>query len=108
MSRSRRKTPIIGNTTCRSERKDKKQWHSAFRSSERAILQNTSMGDLEAHLTMTENQAVNVWSMGKDGKRYYSLQEQKNFATFKAEHDGKTHHERESMKKRILHKWMGK
>jgi hypothetical protein len=27
MSRSRRKTPIFGHTTCRSEREDKKLWH---------------------------------------------------------------------------------
>jgi hypothetical protein len=31
MSRSRRKTPIVGHTTCGSEREDKKLWHQRWR-----------------------------------------------------------------------------
>ena len=39
MSRSRRKTPIVGHTTCGSEREDKKLWHQRWRTRERALLQ---------------------------------------------------------------------
>lgn len=35
MSRSRRKTPIVGHTTCGSEREDKKLWHQRWRTRER-------------------------------------------------------------------------
>jgi len=38
MSRSRRKTPIVGHTTCRSEREDKKLWHQRWRTHERTAL----------------------------------------------------------------------
>ncbi|AXZ89067.1 hypothetical protein APB34_33680 [Pseudomonas aeruginosa] len=38
MSRSRRKTPIVGHATCRSEREDKKLWHQRWRSRERSAL----------------------------------------------------------------------
>jgi len=38
MSRSRRKTPIIGITTCRSERADKAIWHQRLRAHERTGL----------------------------------------------------------------------
>ena len=35
MSRSRRKTPIFGHTTARSEVHDKRLWHKRWRSRER-------------------------------------------------------------------------
>lgn len=38
MSRSRRKTPITGHTTCRSEREDKKIWHQRWRSREASMI----------------------------------------------------------------------
>lgn len=38
MSRSRRKTPIVGHTTCGSEREDKKLWHQRWRTRERTAL----------------------------------------------------------------------
>lgn len=31
VSRNRRKTPIVGHTTCGSEREDKKLWHQRWR-----------------------------------------------------------------------------
>ena len=108
MSRSHRKTPIIANTTCNSERQDKKQWHSVFRSRERGLLKSTSIDALEAHLSITENQESNPWSMGKDGRRYWSIQSRKAWAATKAERDGDTPNEQEALKKRMLHKWMGK
>lgn len=42
MSRSRRKTPIVGHTTCRSEREDKKLWHQRWRTHERTALASAS------------------------------------------------------------------
>lgn len=38
MSRSRRKTPITGITTARSEKFDKQRWHRAYRHAERQRL----------------------------------------------------------------------
>ena len=108
MSRSRRKTPIIANTTCKSESQDKKQWHSVFRSREREVLKSTSINDLEAHLSITENQVSNPWSMGKDGRRYCSIPSRKVWAAMKAERDSETPKEREALKKRMSHKLMGK
>ena len=68
MSRSRRKTPIVGHTTCRSEREDKKLWHQRWRTHERTALASASPEALCAHLPLLENQVSNVWSMGKDGR----------------------------------------
>ncbi|WP_338404298.1 hypothetical protein [Enterobacter hormaechei] len=65
MSRSRRKTPIVGHTTCGSEREDKKLWHQRWRTRERTALTSASPEALSAHLPLLENQASSVWSMGK-------------------------------------------
>ena len=43
MSRSRRKTPIVGHTTCGSEREDKKLWHQRWRTRERTALTSPAM-----------------------------------------------------------------
>ncbi|MGP6027222.1 hypothetical protein ACTX1L_30805, partial [Pseudomonas aeruginosa] len=62
MSRSRRKTPIVGHTTCRSEREDKKLWHQRWRTGERTALASSSPDALSAHLPLLENQVSNVGS----------------------------------------------
>lgn len=74
MSRSRRKTPIVGHTTCGSEREDKKLWHQRWRTRERTALTSASPEALSAHLPLLENQASSVWSMGKDGRSYFYRQ----------------------------------
>ncbi|MET6295465.1 hypothetical protein WID48_25560 [Enterobacter hormaechei] len=61
MSRSRRKTPIVGHTTCGSEREDKKLWHQRWRTRERTALTSASPEALSAHLPLLENQASSVW-----------------------------------------------
>jgi hypothetical protein len=66
MSRSRRKTPIVGHTTCGSEREDKKLWHQRWRTRERGADQRVARSP--EHLPLLENQASSVWSMGKDGR----------------------------------------
>lgn len=43
MSRSRRKTPIVGHTTCGSEREDKKLWHQRWRTRERTAWRQASI-----------------------------------------------------------------
>ncbi len=55
MSRSRRKTPIVGHTTCGSEREDKKLWHQRWRTRERTALTSASPEALSAHLPLLEN-----------------------------------------------------
>lgn len=52
MSRSRRKTPIVGHTTCGSEREDKKLWHQRWRTRERTALTSASPEALSAHLPL--------------------------------------------------------
>ncbi len=76
MSRSRRKTPIVGHTTCGSEREDKKLWHQRWRTRERTALTSASPEALSAHLPLLENRASSVWSMGKDGRSYWPVKRQ--------------------------------
>lgn len=70
MSRSRRKTPIYGITTARSEKQDKKLWHQRMRACERDRLRH-SLDDPEAHLTTLVLEVSNRWSMDKDGRQWW-------------------------------------
>ena len=108
MSRSRRKTPIVGHTTCRSEREDKKIWHQRWRTLERTALTSASPEALNAHLPLLENQVSNVWSMGKDGRAYWPVERQAAIADRIASHKGYSPKEYASLKKRLLRKWMSK
>ncbi|MCE3603212.1 hypothetical protein LXA47_06275 [Massilia sp. P8910] len=108
MSRSRRRSPIWGVTTCSSERWDKKDWHGRFRTRERQALVAASPEALESHLPVLERQVSNVWSMGKDGHHYHPLAEQIYWADWFAQRRGRNVHERAALKKRLLHKWMRK
>lgn len=108
MSRSRRKNPIISITMCRSERQDKKIWHKRWRALERTALTSTDPEVLENHLTLSEKQVSNVWSMGKDGKQYWSIASQQKVAEAIANQKGKTPRERQSLKNRLAHKAMRK
>lgn len=108
MSCSRRKTPIVGHTTCGSEREDKKLWHQRWRTRERTALTSASPEALSAHLPLLENQASSVWSMGKDGRSYWPVKRQAATADRIANHKGRNPQERASLKKRLLRKWMSK
>lgn len=108
MSRSRRKTPIVGNTTCRSERHDKKLWHQRWRACERNALANASPETWDSHLPILENQVSNVWSMGKDGHSYWSIARQIVVAERIANRKGRNSKECAALKRRLLRKWMGK
>lgn len=106
MSRSYKKTPIVGHTTCRSERLDKIIWHKRWRAQERLKL--SSFNHLDDHTTVDRREVSNPWSMGKDGKQYFSLSKQTRTAKEIANRYGKSSQERSSIKKRLLCQWMGK
>lgn len=108
MSRSRRKTPIVGHTTCRSEREDKKLWHRRWRAQERTALASASPEALDAHLRLPVNQVSDVWSMGKDGHFYWPVARQATMAERIAGRRGRSPQERASLEKRLLRKWMSK
>lgn len=61
MSRSRRKVPIFGHTTARSEADDKRLWHKRWRSRERDQLASLSP---ESDPLPVQRQAVSsTWDM---------------------------------------------
>ncbi|MDU1209498.1 MAG: hypothetical protein E6984_28155 [Klebsiella michiganensis] len=86
MSRSRRKTPIVGHTTCGSEREDKKLWHQRWRTRERTALTSASPEALSAHLPLL----------------YWPVKRQAATADRIANHKGRNPQERASLKKRLL------
>lgn len=108
MSRSRRKTPIVGHTNSRSEREDKKLWHRRWRTRERVALTSASPEALSAHLPLLENQVSSVWSMRKDGHSYWPSKRQAASADRFANHKSRNPQERASLKKRLMRKWMSK
>lgn len=64
MSRSKKKTPIRGITTARSEKQDKRDANRKFR---RKTKQQVNLGDE----TISEIREIsNVWAFDKDGKHY--------------------------------------
>ncbi len=75
MSRSRRRTPISGITTAKSEQWDKRACNKVIRLRVKKLLR----GDNEAYLDPLANECRNIWSMAKDGKYYWS---RKKFARF--------------------------
>ncbi|HXF38109.1 MAG TPA: hypothetical protein VN687_00210 [Blastocatellia bacterium] len=64
MSRSRRKTPIHGMTTARSEKKDKRLYNRRFRHVSKQALHVSPQQEPLPHL----REHSNPWSMDKDGK----------------------------------------
>lgn len=108
MSRSKRKTPIMGYTTCRSEKQDKKLWHKCWRSKQKMALRSPHLLDLDEISPILENEVSNVWAMGKDGKRYFALSLQKDWAEFFAVRKAKNQREKMKLAKRYLHQVMAK
>lgn len=108
MSRSHRKTPIFGNTACRSERDDKKRWHKNWRAKERVAQALLSRDRLDEHMPLPENSVGNVWTMGKDGRAYWSATDRAAMAKDVARRTGRSSKEWDALQKRMLHKWMGK
>lgn len=67
MSRSKRKTPMCGHTTCDSEKADKVSAHRRIRRSVSVALR---VG-LETEVLPHEKELSNPWLMGKDGKQRF-------------------------------------
>lgn len=65
MSRSKRRTPIFGNTTADSEKQDKRLANRRLRARERVAA--ASGFELEPSL----RDVSDVWAFDKDGKRYW-------------------------------------
>lgn len=72
MSRSYKKTPIIGHTTAQSEKSDKKMWHRRFRHKTRDILRSLHNDPdmIDDTVMPVEDDVSSTWSMSKDGKSY--------------------------------------
>lgn len=64
MSRSRKKTPIIGMTTTDTEKQDKRHANRKLR----VAVRNALAGEEEIMPELRE--VSDVWSFGKDGKRW--------------------------------------
>lgn len=64
MSRSKRKTPIIGNCVCRSEKQDKAIANRRLRRAEKAAIKSN------AEILPHKKEISDIWAFGKDGKRY--------------------------------------
>ena len=67
MSRSRRKSKIMGIANCNSEAEDKRLWHKRLRARERDRL----ITDPESEPTHI-NEVSSTWDMAKDGKHYWT------------------------------------
>jgi len=81
MSRSTKKTPIHGIAIGVSEKEDKKRLHGIMRTNQREILNEYNKHlryyelediDFDDSSFYTEDEALDVWSMAKDGKRYFN------------------------------------
>lgn len=108
MSRSRRKVPIFGIASARSEKQDKRIWHKRMRAQERTKQTALPAHELDAHLPVVVLEVSNVWSMRKDGRIYWSKAGQANAADRQANHKARNSQEQTSLKQRLIHKFMGK
>ena len=72
------------------------------------MLASASPDGLEAHLTLLEREASNIGEMDKDGHCYWPASSQRVSAERIARRKGQNPRERAALKKRLLHKWMGK
>lgn len=70
MSRSRRKTPISGITTARSEKQDKRLANRRIRRRVRIALAVTP----EVDLLPACRELSDPWKMAKDGKGWFSVE----------------------------------
>ena len=67
MSRSYRKTPIMGMTTAHTEAWDKQDWHSRFRSNTKQNINKCQ--DFDNFVDVNFREVSNVWNMAKDGRQ---------------------------------------
>lgn len=105
MSRSRRKTPIFGHTTARSEANDKRLWHKRWRSRQRDQL---VVGAEDDPLPVPRNVVSNTWNMAKDGKSWFDPRRQQAVAQRIAERRSQLKPESQALQARLLAKWRSK
>jgi hypothetical protein len=67
MSRSKRKTPVVGITTAPSEKQDKRHANRMLR---RRVKQQLN-DDHETDLLPLEREVSSIWTMDKDGKQRF-------------------------------------
>ena len=67
MSRSKRKTSIIGHTSASSEKQDKRDYNRRYRHACKQFLHIDFETELLPHLQAYSN----LWSMSKDGKKWF-------------------------------------
>ena len=108
MSRSRKKTPIFGMTTSDSEKQDKKAWHSALRSKERAALASSSAEELSERNPVTVRDVSSPWDMSKDGHAFRALTDIEKHAEETAKAVAQTKAEQAVLAKRIMRKTLAK
>ena len=68
MSRSRKRTPISGITSAKSEKWDKRACNKVIRLRAKKLLRR----DNDEYLDPLPNECRNAWSMAKDGKHYWN------------------------------------
>lgn len=106
MSRSRRKTPVFGHTTARSEADDKRLWHQRWRARERDQL--AGCGPDDDPLPVHRHAVSNTWDMAKDGKHWFSPRCQQSLAERLAARRSTLKPERKALRARMLAKWRAK
>lgn len=106
MSRSRRKTPIFGHTTARSEADDKRLWHKRWRSRERDQL--ASLGPDGDPLPVHRQAVSSTWDMAKDGKHWFDPSRQCEVAERIAARRSKLKLECKALQARLLARWRAK
>lgn len=106
MSRSRRKTPIFGHTSARSEANDKRLWHKRWRSRVRDQL--ASLGPDSDPLPVHRQAVSSTWDMAKDGKHWFAPSRQREVAERIAAGRSQLQPQRQALQARILAKWRSK
>ena len=106
ISRSRRKTPIIGHTMAASEAKDKRLWHKRWSSRQRDELART--GQETDILPIHHKEVSDTWNMDKDGKYWFSPHQQLKCAASMAARRSRQSPERKALQARLLARWKHK
>lgn len=106
MSRSRRKTPIFGHTSARSEADDKRLWHKRWRSHDRD--QRASLDPCGDPFPVHRQSVSSTWDMAKDGKHWFDPRSQHEAAERIAARRGRLTPERKALQARLLAKWRAK
>lgn len=104
MSRSHKQPNFTSNATARSEKGDKKTWHSRMRARQRDELANLTPQDAIEIISVCVKEVSNPYSMAKDGRHYWPDDQRISHAKEKASEDVNP----EAKVERILAKQMSK